>query len=122
MFVQRLILISLILLEFTVEKCFVHSLSANHTGNSKSFRLSFNSSRIVNSSSTRNESISGSAKGVHLKSNKTSRLQEEDESDDNEDYPDNEGIDGQADDGLDDEGAEQEEGKFDELDFKFFQI
>lgn len=105
MFGQKLILISLILLEFTVERCSVQRLTSDHTNwSSKSFRLSLNSSNVVNSSSIRNESTSGS-RTVHLKSNKTSRLQEEDESDDNEDYPDNEGIDD-----LNDEGADQEEG------------
>ena len=109
MFNPKLIWIGLILLEFTFERCSVHSSSANKTGR---YRLSFNSSRAVNSSITQTElSTLSTPKTVHLKPNRTSRLQEEDESDDNEDYPDNEGIDGRSDDALDDEGAEQEEGK-----------
>ena len=112
MFDQKLILISLILLELTVEKCSLLCLTANDTNRSKSDRsLSFNSSVAVNSSSARNEAASSAHRKVRLKPNQTSRLQEEDESDDNEDYPDNEGIDGQSEEGLDEEGAEQEEGE-----------
>lgn len=110
MFGHKLILICLILLEFAVEKCSVHHLTVNDTNSSK-LGKSLNSSVVantVNDSSV--QSTSASPKTVHLKRNQTSRLREEDESDDNEDYPDNEGIDGQSEDGLDDEGAEQEEG------------
>ena len=44
-----------------------------------------------------------------IKHNKTSRLQEEDESDDNEDYPDNEGINGPVDEDEDEDEEEEEE-------------
>ena len=113
MFAQKLILIGLILFEFTVEKCSVQRLIANHTlaSNSSKIGKSLNGSNIVNGSnavnvsSIRNESTT---RTVHLKPNKIPpRLQEQDESDDNEDYEDNEGIDG-----LDEEGAGQEEGNF----------